>query len=342
MPAALSERIDALLKTDAYELDRSWTSTNTKQLLQDVQECCCRAFADADAKSEFIVQKVLSRIYMLHVSIPQPGERNGEGSVIVQAIRNLIEDAFLQREERAASTSLLDGVPCSPSDYQIWLCRQIQEHPAYTHPLFDPYLSECATADDLRYFMAQESTIDASTDDFLALVQLGATGRVKMEIASNYWDEMGNGNEASVHSHLFAIAARSFGIDMAELDNCLETEALACGNLQLMLSLRRRYFHKAIGYFLVAEYMVPRRFENWMVAWRRNKLSLPEAGYYEAHITIDKDHSERWFRNVITPVVREHPAAAEEIARGAIYRLNSSKRYLDRVFSKFPSRNLGS
>ena len=44
---------------------------------------------------------------------------------------------------------------------------------------------------------------EAAFDDLVALAQVGTRGEVKMEMASNYWDEMGRGKTHAVHTHLF-------------------------------------------------------------------------------------------------------------------------------------------
>src|SRR5262249_54329269 len=157
-----------------------------------------------------------------------------------------------------------------------------------------------ATYDDLRYFLAQEASIDANTDDFLALLQLGTQGGVKLEIGANFWDEMGRGTESEMHSVLFGRALEAFeGVDPVPF----ETDALVCGNLQILLSLRRHHFYKALGYFLALEHLSPPRFRRLMAGWHRNRVSAEHAAYHRVHIEMDVDHCARWFRNVITPVL---------------------------------------
>ncbi len=98
------------------------------------------------------------------------------------------------------------------------------------------------------------------------------------------------------------------------------------------MCLKRRHFYKAIGYFGVTEYMGPHRFKYVVDAWRRNRL--PPAGiiYHDLHIGVDAGHALGWMHNVIAPLVDADPAAAAELARGELYRLNSSARYLAAAF----------
>ena len=89
----------------------------------------------------------------------------------------------------------------------------------------------------------------------------------------------------------------------------------------------RRLYPEAVGFMGMTEWLVPDRFVNVVRAWER--LGLPDVGivYHRLHITIDSQHAAGWFHRVVLP------AAADEhmrrgIARGALWRLDSSHRYL--------------
>lgn len=118
-------------------------------------------------------------------------------------------------------------------------------------------------------------------------MQMGRTGGEKMEIAANYWDEMGNGDAELVHTSLFSQALESIGADPAFIRDSFMLEAGICGNLSACLGLARRHYYKAVGYFGVTEYLAPRRFRCVVDTWRR--LGLHEVGitYHDLHIGID-------------------------------------------------------
>lgn len=205
---------------------------------------------------------------------------------------------------------------------------------ACRHPLFEDFLPNQASAEDLRFLLVQESAIDAGTDDFLALMQVGAPMPPKLEIAANYWDEMGNGDAAKIHSHLFKQALSAFKIDNDLGVEDLEAEALACGNLQLMLSLSRRHFYEAAGYFAAVEHLAPRRFVQLLAAWERNGISSIGSAYHSVHVDIDVEHAKTWLLNVVRELAREGRPASEAVTRGVLYRLNTSQSYLDRLLAK--------
>ncbi|AMG30760.1 iron-containing redox enzyme family protein [Grimontia hollisae] len=177
-------------------------------------------------------------------------------------------------------------------------------------------------------------------DDCLALMQLGTAGVIKMEIAHNYWDEMGNGKSEEVHTTLFKHVLDELEVTPEYIQQTLSTLSKSSGNLSSGLCFDREQFYKAIGYFGVSEYLAPSRFKHILKGFKRLGLSDKSSIYHDLHVSVDARHSQGWFYNVLAPLANNNQAAATEMARGAIYRLNNSARYLDAalIFMKEQNR----
>ena len=128
--------------------------------------------------------------------------------------------------------------------------------------------------------------------------------------------------------HLFNQIFKVFDIDGTSIEGSLSANALLSGNLAVLLCRYRRLYPEAVGFLGMMEWLVPLRFKSVVRAWER--LGLPDVGivYHRLHIGIDSHHAAGWFRNVV------EPASGSEfmrrgITRGALWRLNSSTRYLD-------------
>ena len=67
----------------------------------------------------------------------------------------------------------------------------------------------------------------------------------KLELARNYWDEMGRGNEKGMHGPLFETLARSSGSRREPKTTVWESLALA--NTMAGLAWNRRYAYHSIG-----------------------------------------------------------------------------------------------
>lgn len=325
--------LEELILLDGEVIDRTFEDERKRRaLISEVVELCESAFKENNPDALFAAHQALYKIYSLNLHIPRPGAPTAESSATIINIRNIIERHFLEYEDQHIPSTVWQEVPREYDAYKKWLLEIVGQHPSYRHPLYETYLRERAGIDGLRTFILQETTIDARFDDFLAMVQIGSEEGIKLEIASNYWDEMGQGIQAKMHTAMFTRILRKLDIE-ANVNGSLTTEALACGNLSLMLSLRRQHFYKAIGYFAVTEYLAPKRFRDVITAWKRNSLDSGDAEYYEAHVMIDRAHADNWFSNVIRPAIDSDPEAVVEITRGVFYRLNTSQRYLDRLMT---------
>lgn len=275
------------------------------------------------------VHQVLAFVYDQRFGVPDVGAADVDTAPLFADVLGILESAMLEREYALIWSDALASMPVEGARYVEWLKGLISDHPASVHRFYREHLREHATVQDMRVFLAQETTLDPRFDDILAMLQLGTSGEEKMEIAKNYFDEMGNGNPAEVHTHLFSKALQALDITPEFIGASLLPESRVSGNLSACLALGPRHHFKALGYFGVTEYLAPRRFKDLVAGWRR--LRLPESGivYHDLHIRIDAVHGLAWMQKVILPMVDQDPRVRREIAMGALIRLNSSQRYLD-------------
>lgn len=249
-----------------------------------------------------------------------------------------IEERMIDYEDRFIDMSRCPTGGNGGDRFVSELRKIIREHPANNHYFYSHYLPNDSTIDDIAFYLTQESALDPRFDDFIALMQIGLSVGPKLELASNYWDEMGNGKASSVHSNLFKLMLKEVGVtDQTIQDNQL-VEAIVCGNLSALLALRKPLIYRAIGSFAVTEFLFPRRCSQLIKAWSRNDLSTASIQYHRDHIMIDAHHADGFFRNVIVPCIDDNPSTADEIYWGVMARLNSSERYLDAVMTNIGAR----
>jgi pyrroloquinoline quinone (PQQ) biosynthesis protein C len=280
-----------------------------------------------DSEAFFAQQLLLSKIYsMIHLRIPD--EATAEGSTVLHAVTRQLERDTMAAEDAVLDPAVLDSEPADPEAYVRWLKDVARAHAAFKHPYYHQFLREQADREDLRAYVVQESAIDSRFDDLLAMMQVGTVGAAKMEIAANFWDEMGNGTPEQVHTTLFSKILDEFAVSETELSDGLTAEALLSGNLAVLTARYRSLFGEAVGYLGMTEWLVPDRFAQVLRAWRR--LDLPPAAivYHELHIGIDAHHANGWFANVVRPAA-SNARMRRAVTRGALWRLNSSARYLD-------------
>ncbi len=66
------------------------------------------------------------------------------------------------------------------------------------------WLAKTASWEQVVEFLALEGGPDGGFDDLVAVCQVGLSGTAKLELGKNYWDEMGQGDLAGVHTELHA------------------------------------------------------------------------------------------------------------------------------------------
>ncbi|MGZ3481838.1 MAG: iron-containing redox enzyme family protein [Myxococcaceae bacterium] len=241
-----------------------------------------------------------------------------------------LEGEWLEAE-RAAVAPLVREVPRRPADFVRWFDALRQGGPGQGDPLFD-WIAERATLDELRWFMRQELAGEAGFDDLVALTQLKMPPRSKLELARNYWDEMGRGNPEATHGGLLDRLGEALDIQSDGLRAVWE--ALALSNLLLGLAANRRYAWHAVGALGVVELTAPDRAERVDRGLKRLGVGGKERVYFALHATLDREHSARWDAEVLAPLVEEDPDRAPFLAEGAYLRLRAGARCYRRYRSE--------
>jgi hypothetical protein len=126
-----------------------------------------------------------------------------------------LEGGFLEelREEVQAEAA---AAPTDVEGFIAWFEDLKQSGPGQHDVLF-PWLAEQATLDQMRWFFEQEAAGEAGFDDLVAMTQVKLPTRPKLELARNYWDEMGRGNAKGMHGPMLDAL-----VDTLEVDPVIE------------------------------------------------------------------------------------------------------------------------
>jgi hypothetical protein len=236
-----------------------------------------------------------------------------------------LEEEFLE-ECRVEVASIAREAPTDPAGFIAWFRRLQDIGPGQHDPLF-PWLEEHATLNDFRWFLRQEVAGEAGFEDLVALTQLKMPTRVKLEMARNYWDEMGRGNESGMHGPMLGRLITDMHLDFSEEPI---VEAVALANLLAGLAFNRHFAFHAIGALGVIELTAPKRSRMVNNGLRRVGIPPHVRQYYALHATLDIKHSESWNREVIAPLVGEGHEIARAIAEGALMRLRAGERCFEK------------
>lgn len=248
-----------------------------------------------------------------------------------QALRSdlqlsLLEGQFIEGERRALQPMLVN-VPSDTEGFMRWFQGLLDSGPGQYDPLFE-WLATRASLPAMRWFLQQEVAGEAGFDDLVALTQLRMPARPKLEMARNYWDELGRGRAVRMHGPMLERVAVELQLD-GDADDIV-WESLALANLMQGLAANRRYAYQSVGALGAVELTAPSRVSRVAEGLQRLGVSHHGRSYFTLHAHIDIKHSRDWNREVIAPLIEQQPAVARAIAEGALLRLRAGARCFGR------------
>lgn len=237
-----------------------------------------------------------------------------------------LEGAFLEALRAEVSGEAAEA-PTDPDGFVRWFEALEHAGPGQGDALF-PWLADEASLEQLSWFLEQEAAGEAGFDDLVAYAQVKLPIAAKLELARNYWDEMGRGNIKGMHGPMLdALVER---LALRPRIEITAWESLALANAMTAMATSRRYAFHAIGALGAIELTAPGRSACVARGLRRLGLSGRERHYFELHAVLDVKHSEAWNREALRPLVTEDPRRARAIAEGALIRLRAGERCFDR------------
>ena len=273
------------------------------------------SLSPVDRRDRFLA---LLTIYDLHTA---PLHALGEavrlqGHPAIAELKARLEEPWLTELDRLWESVEPEEDPSTVDGAVRWLRGIAVEDrlpPAYH------WLAGEATQPQLLEFLALEGGPDAGFDDLVAICQVGMAGEAKLELGKNYWDEMGNGRLADVHTQLHhdVIAALSLPtVPRSEQP----VEALERAALNGLLATNRWLQPEMIGALGLTELQAGPRCRMVLKAFDRLGVSRDAYPFYEVHADVDPVHGKDWVEKVVMPTVAQWPEWGERILRGAVWR----------------------
>lgn len=237
----------------------------------------------------------------------------------------LREGELIVQEQRSIAARAAEA-PSDVEGFVAWFEALKENGPGQNDPLFT-WLAEDAPREAMIWFLTQEVAGEAGFDDLVALTQVKLPTQAKLELARNYWDEMGQGKRGGMHGPMLEVLAHELGIDPSAP---VVWESIALGNLMTALATSRRFAFHSVGALGVIELTAPGRAEKVNAGLKRLGVGGEARRYFALHATLDVKHSIAWNREVLRSLVAENPATARAMAEGALMRLEAGRRCFER------------
>lgn len=181
------------------------------------------------------------------------------------------------------------------------------------------WLARTASWEQVVEFLALEGGPDGGFDDLVAVCQVGLSGSAKLELGKNYWDEMGQGDPAGVHTRLHDDLVRAVDMPVVPREQMSEP-ALERAALGGLLATNRWLQPEMIGALGLLELQAGPRCR--MVLKAFDRLGAPADAYpfYLEHAEVDPVHGKDWMDKAIEPLAAERPEWGPRMVKGAWWR----------------------
>jgi hypothetical protein len=289
----------------------------------------CSPALDPDPELQF----KLNRLNALRLNPRLPSPRWAD-EISEMAQLSHLEGKFIEESRRKVSGRAAQ-TPTDPQDFIEWFEDLKRTGPGQNDHLFSWLAEECSM-DQMKWFLTQEIAGEAGFEDLTALTQLKLPTRPKLELARNYWDEMGRGNPKAMHGPL--LTALADHLQLKPLPATTLTESLALANTMAALAANRRYAYHSIGALGVIEMTAPARSAATSAGLKRLGVKAGNRHYFALHAVLDIKHSMAWNSEAIQPLVLDAPDVAVAIAEGALMRLECGASCFQRYRSHFGLR----
>ncbi len=274
--------------------------------------------ADAEPVDRRARALTLLTIYDLHTA---PLEQLGETAAlqhhpVVAGLKVRLERPWREELDAAFAQDVpLDGEP--GPDEVVAAMRAVAARDRL--PAAYRWLAREADHDQLVAFLSLEGGPDGGFDDLVAQCQIGLSGTAKLELGKNYWDEMGRGDLAGVHTQLHHDMADALDLFAVPREQ-QPVEALERAALSGLLATNRYLQPEMIGALGLLELQAGPRCRLVLQAFDR--LGVPAAAYpfYLEHAEVDPVHGKDWMDKAITPLAAERPEWGPRMVKGAWWR----------------------
>jgi hypothetical protein len=268
-------------------------------------------FPDAEALHEGLARWNHRRLAIQTPSVDWTADLNADFRML------RLEGAFIEAFREHVRPRVAD-VPDDPQGFIDWFEGLKESGPGQWDPLF-AWLETEASLEQMRWFLTQEASGEAGFDDLVALTQVKLPARPKLELARNYWDEMGRGAMGGMHGPMLDRTVQGLGLSPSIRGTCWQSLALA--NTMTAFATTRRYVYQSIGALGVVELTAPTRVGAVAEGLKRLGCAPEQRKYFVLHAQLDIAHSKAWNAEALVPLVEADPNCARFIAEGAIMRL---------------------
>lgn len=294
---------------------------------------------NGEALGEFI-QTSLSLIYAYSLGYkdsPTFIEANDDLEIRIQQAKIVLERSMLDDFLKP------DPTPSIHTQEELfdYLNEYIEKNTGVYHEFFD-YLQNDISSEAFKEFLLLESIRNEVVDDEVALIVVGLQGLLKNTMASNLWDECGNGDIENFHTYWLRRLLSAFNVFDGFPDYREENVpwfASITSNSFNMMATRSCYNYRAYGSFLITESWVSPHFKRILNAFDRLNISDENLSiYFDKHYTIDPHHTDDMLKAILHQKPRLTSDEVQEVLRGAHTAVSAGTKLYEQCLAYFTEK----
>lgn len=288
--------------------------------LDEGDEVALESLGSIEAAGRRDLALALSAIHGLHLApVHDLGYRvELQHHPAISALKRRLERQFLRRLASAAGLApVTDAVAGMRKVAAVDLVPEVYD-----------WVAEEATLEQMRGFLSLEGGPDGGFDDLVAACQVGIGGEAKVELATNYWDEMGRGELREVHTELHRRMAETLALLSIDRRN-QPLEALERSLVGTTLATNRALQPELVGALGLLELQAGPRCRRVVRGLQRLGASDDALAFYLEHAEADPRHGKDWLDHVVAPLADEFPEWAPRIVQGARWRSVANGRFFE-------------
>jgi hypothetical protein len=263
----------------------------------------------------------LLQIYDLHMApLHRVGDRvQWQHHPAISALKGRLETAWLEELDELGTP---DVEPQQTAEEMRSIAARNRAPAVYR------WIAEEAAWEPAMRFLALEGGPDDVFDDLVAVCQVGLPlGSAKVELAANYWDEMGNGDFGEVHNVLYRRFVEAVDLPEPPRDEH-PVEALERSALLGLVATNRRLQPEMLGVLGLIELEAGPQCRYVEHGLQRLEAPAGAHEFYAMHAAVDPLHGKGWLENGVGPLVADTPDWGPRILRGAIWKSAVNEGFL--------------
>lgn len=329
IPIALSVPTDFLIQESINDYNDALHLI--KHLSPLVEKLAQEAFFQQQKSAWDDIQKILY-LWNMEDLFRRNEITSGYKSIVQNILRKKIIDIKL------AATNLptfeFEG-EFSPQKAVVQLADRASSHRINYHPLLAELEKNGLPLDGIKTFINNYFVNNRLFHLFIVTLSLFTPLERRTELANNFYDELGGGDNQLAHPILFLKNFNTMGRPH-EIEPLPESLYLA--NEKLFAAYLSGDYHYGMGGFGCIELTMPNQMRKILNGLKLSNLPRKDLEFWEIHISIDIEHGKTWFNEMLNLITT--PEEAQSCLQGGMALLDARASMYDGIWNCICKNNL--